>query len=55
MQNYNSGSVVRKRILRLKKRKRTLRRQQSLREKILLAKQQSQGLLIRETVSSFDA
>ena len=38
MRQFDSGSVVRQRMLRLKKRKTVLRRQQSLREKMLQAK-----------------
>lgn len=38
MRRFDSGSVVRQRMLRLKKRKTILRRQQSLREKMLQAK-----------------
>ena len=38
MRRFDSGSVVRQRMLRLKKRKTVLRRQQSLREKMLQAK-----------------
>ena len=38
MERINCGSVIRQRILRLKKRKNILRRQRSLREKILFAK-----------------
>ena len=38
MERINCGSVIRQRMLRLKKRKNVLRRQRSLREKILFAK-----------------
>ncbi len=38
MGRVNCGSVIRQRMLRLKKRKNVLRRQRSLREKILFAK-----------------
>ena len=38
MERINCRSVIRQRILRLKKRKNILRRQRSLREKILFAK-----------------
>ena len=37
MGRINCGSVIRQRMLRLKKRKNVLRRQRSLREKILFA------------------
>ena len=37
MERINCGSVIRQRMLRLKKRKNVLRRQRSLREKILFA------------------
>ena len=42
MRRFDSSSVIRQRMHRLKKRKRILRRQQSLREKMLLAKPQDQ-------------
>ncbi|GEM_PF-395998 len=38
MGRINCGSVIRQRMLRLKKRKTVLRRQRSLREKMLFAK-----------------
>ena len=38
MGRVNCGSVIRQRMLRLKKRKNVLRRQRSLREKMLFAK-----------------
>jgi hypothetical protein len=41
MGRFDAGSVVRQRLLRLKKRKTVQRRQQSLREKMLLAKHES--------------
>lgn len=41
MQKLHKTSIVRQRMLRMKKRKRILRRQQSLREMVLLAKQQT--------------
>lgn len=41
MQKLHKTSIVRQRMLRMKKRKRVLRRQQSLREMVLLAKQQT--------------
>ena len=54
MRRINAGSEVRKRMLRLKKRKSILRRQQSLREKILLVKQQFHNLSNRNLNPSFD-
>jgi hypothetical protein len=45
MRRFDSGSVIRQRMLRLKKRKNVLRRQQSLREKLLLAKHEFEGQL----------
>jgi hypothetical protein len=41
MQKLHKTSIVRQRMLRMKKRKRILRRQQSLREMVLLAKQET--------------
>jgi hypothetical protein len=41
MQKLHKTSIVRQRMLRMKKRKRVIRRQQSLREMVLLAKQQT--------------
>jgi len=50
MRRFDSSSVIRQRTLRLKKRKTVLRRQQSLREKMLLTKHEPEGQLtdIRE-------
>ncbi len=45
MRRFDSGSVIRQRMLRLKKRKNVLRRQQSLREKMLLVKHEFEGQL----------
>ena len=45
MRRFDSGSVIRQRMLRLKKRKNVLRRQQSLREKMLLAKHEFEDQL----------
>jgi hypothetical protein len=45
MRRFDSGSVIRQRMLRLKKRKNVLRRQQSLREKMLLSSHDSEGQL----------
>ncbi len=45
MRRFDSGSVIRQRMLRLKKRKTVLRRQQSLREKMLLTKHEPEGQL----------
>jgi len=42
MRRFDSSSVIRQRMHRLKKRKTILRRQQSLREKMLLAKPEDQ-------------
>ena len=46
MRRFDSGSVIRQRMLRLKKRKNVLRRQQSLREKMLLFNHESEDQLI---------
>ena len=50
MRGFDSGPVIRQRMLRLKKRKNVLRRQQSLREKMLLSNHESEDQLtdIRE-------
>ncbi len=45
MRRFDSSSVIRQRMLRLKKRKTVLRRQQSLREKMLLTKHEPEGQL----------
>jgi hypothetical protein len=45
MRRFDSGPVIRQRMLRLKKRKNVLRRQQSLREKMLLSNHESEDLL----------
>ena len=42
MRRFDSSSVIRQRMHRLKKRKTILRRQQGLREKMLLAKPEDQ-------------
>ncbi len=42
MRHFDSSTVIRQRMLRLKKRKNVLRRQRSLREKMLLTKQEFQ-------------
>jgi len=46
MERINCGSVIRQRMLRLKKRKNVLRRQRSLREKILFAEDEFENQLI---------
>ena len=45
MRRFDSGPVIRQRMLRLKKRKNVLRRQQSLREKMLLFNHESEDQL----------
>jgi hypothetical protein len=45
MGRINCGSVIRQRMLRLKKRKSVLRRQRSLREKMLFAKDEFEDQL----------
>jgi len=45
MRRFDSGSVIRQRMLRLKKRKNVLRRQQSLREKMLLSNHEPEDQL----------
>jgi hypothetical protein len=45
MERINCGSVIRQRMLRLKKRKNVLRRQRSLREKILFAEDEFENQL----------
>ena len=45
MGRINCGSVIRQRMLRLKKRKTVLRRQRSLREKMLFAKDEFEDQL----------
>ena len=45
MRRFDSGPVIRQRMLRLKKRKNVLRRQQSLREKMLLSNDESEDQL----------
>jgi hypothetical protein len=45
MRRFDSGPVIRQRMLRLKKRKNVLRRQQSLREKMLLSNYESEDQL----------
>ena len=42
MRRFDSSTVIRQRMLRLKKRKNVLRRQQSLREKMLLTNHETQ-------------
>jgi hypothetical protein len=45
MRRFDSGPVIRQRMLRLKKRKNVLRRQQSLREKMWLSNYESEDQL----------
>ena len=45
MRRFDSSLVIRQRLLRLKKRKTTLRRQQSLREKMLLTRHELEDQL----------
>ena len=45
MRQFDSSLVIRQRLLRLKKRKTTLRRQQSLREKMLLTRHELEDQL----------
>ena len=45
MRRLDSGPVIRERMLRLKKRKNVLRRQQSVREKMLLSNHESEDQL----------
>ena len=53
MARVNCGSVIRQRMLRLKKRKNVLRRQRSLREKILFAKDEFEDQLT-DSLAPFD-
>ncbi len=56
MRRFDSSTVIRQRMLRLKKRKNVLRRQRSLREKMLLTKQEFHNQLehIREPFGESD-
>ena len=51
MRRFDSNSVIRQRMHRLKKRKTILRRQQSLREKMLLTKPEDQVADMQEPLA----
>jgi hypothetical protein len=55
MRRFDSSSVIRQRMHRLKKRKTILRRQQSLREKMLLTKPEDQLVDMQEVLDGTES